>query len=105
MLWGLFSINSCSEQGLLSSCGAWLLIVVVSLIAEQGLHGTWALVVAAHGLNSGSSRALGHRFNSFGLSCSVAHGILLDQGSPVSPTLSGGFFITDPPGKPGIIYF
>ena len=28
------------------------LTVVVSLVAEQGLYGTWASVVAAHGLSS-----------------------------------------------------
>ena len=35
-----------------------------------------------------------------GLSCSVACGIFLDQGSnPVSPALAGRFFTTRPPGK------
>ena len=35
------------------------------------------------------------------LSCSVACGIFLDQGSiePVSPALAGEFFSTEPPGK------
>ena len=36
-----------------------------------------------------------------GLSCSVACGIFLDQGSnPVSPALAGGFLTTEPSGKP-----
>ena len=50
------------------------------------------------------------------LSCSEAHVIFLDQGlNPVSPALAGGFFTTEPPGKPphptfsffkyGFIYF
>ena len=43
-----------------------LLTVVASLVVEQGFKGTWASVVAAHGLSSCSSWALEHRFNSFG---------------------------------------
>ena len=36
-----------------------------------------------------------------GLSCSVACGILPDQGiEPISAALASGFFTTEPPGKP-----
>ena len=39
-----------------------------------------------------------------GLSCSRACGIFLDQAGnePVSPTLAGRFFTTEPPGRPQI---
>ena len=35
-----------------------------------------------------------------GLSCPVACGVFLDQGSNLCPSLAGGFFATEPPGKP-----
>ena len=35
-----------------------------------------------------------------GLSCSMACGIFLVQGLKLSPALAGGFFTTEPPGKP-----
>ena len=38
-------------------------IVVASLIAEHGLWGSWASVVAEHGLNSCGSRALERKLN------------------------------------------
>ena len=41
-------------------------IVVVSLVAEHGLYGTWASVVAARGLRSCCSAALEHRLSSCG---------------------------------------
>ena len=53
--------SSCSEWGLLG-----LLIVVTFLVAEHGLSGMWASVVAAHGLSSCGSQALEHRLNSCG---------------------------------------
>ena len=37
-----------------------------------------------------------------GLSCCTAFGIFLDQGLKLSPALAGGFFNTEPPGKPSI---
>ena len=48
-------LSSCINQGLLSSCSAWLLVAVASLVAEHGLWGTWASVVAAQGLQSTGS--------------------------------------------------
>ena len=45
-----------------------LLIAVASLVAEQGLQGTWASVVVVQGL-----------------SCPAACGIFLDQGSNPCP--------------------
>ena len=74
MLLGLFS--SCSEQGP-------LFIAVACLIAEHRRKGMQASVVVVHGINSCSLQALEHRLSSCGPgpSCSMAHGILLDQGS------------------------
>ena len=64
-------------------CGARLLTVVASLVAEHGLQahrlsscGTWASVVVARGLQSTGPVVVAH-----GLSCSAACGIFPDQGS------------------------
>ena len=60
-----------------------LLIAVASLVAEHGLQSTQPSAVVA-----------------YGLSCLVTCGIFLDQGlNPASPTLSGGFLTTGPPGR------
>ena len=71
-----------------------LLIAVASLITEQGLHGTWASAVVAYGLSHCRSRTLEHRFSNVvhGLNCSVVF--------PLSIALAGGFFTTEPLGKP-----
>ena len=68
--------------------------VVVSL-AEHGLSGTHASVVAAPGLQSTGSVVAGH-----GFSCSAACGSFPDQGSNPSPALASGFFTTESAGKP-----
>ena len=57
---------------LLSSCGAWLPVVVASLVAEHRLQGARASAVAAWGLQSAGSVVMAH-----GLSCSVWDGIFL----------------------------
>ena len=54
--------SSCSEQGLLSSCGAWAFIAMASLAAFPRLHSTGSVVVVTR------------------LSCSPACGIFSDQG-------------------------
>ena len=54
------------------------------------------LGTCAPGLWSAGSVVVEH-----GLSCSVARGGLPGPGTePVSPALAGGFFATEPPGKP-----
>ena len=60
-----------------------LLIAVASLIVKYGLQGTRALVVAIFLLSSCGSKALepGSIVVVHGLSCSVACGAFLDQGS------------------------
>ena len=61
-----------------------LLMVAASLVAEHGLWGSWASVVAVHRL----------RFPS-GMWDLPASGT-----ESLSPVLAGRFFITEPPGKP-----
>ena len=56
----------------------------------------WALAVAAPRLQSTGSIVMIP-----GPSCSMACGIIPDQGlNPMSPTLAGEFFTTEPPRKP-----
>ena len=63
----------------------------------------WSTGSRAHRLNSRSPRALQHRPQSWGAVAFVAprHVDLPGPGvKPVSPALAGGFFTTEPPGKP-----
>ena len=66
--------SSCGERGLLFVVVRGLLIVVASLVAENGL-GARASVAVARRLQSAGSVVVVH-----GLSGSVACGISLDQG-------------------------
>ena len=50
-----------------------LLITLVSLVAEHGLSGVWALVAVAHGLTSCGSWALEYRLNSCGVQSKLLH--------------------------------
>ena len=79
-----------------------LLTAVVSLVVEHRLQvhrlrQVWCVgsVVVVPGLKSISSLVVAHR-----LICSAACGIFPDQGSNLCPALAGGFFTTEPPGKP-----
>ena len=54
-------------------------------------------VVVVPGLESAGSIAVVH-----GLSCFPANRIFPDQESKLSPVAAGGFFTTEPPGKPTI---
>ena len=63
----LTALGLCCSAWAFSSCSEWepllvvvlgLLIAVASLVAEHELQGTWAPVVAAHRLSSGSLEAL-----------------------------------------------
>ena len=76
--------SSCTEQWLLFVAVRGLLIVVASLVAEQGL---WAL---------------GRRLSSCGARVYLLRGMWDLPGpriEPVSPALAGGFLTTAPPGK------
>ena len=81
-----------------------LLLAVAPLVAEHRLEGTQTSVAVARGLSSCASTgsvAVAHR-----PSCSVTRGIFPDQGSnQCPPALVGGFFTTEPPGKPSIEVF
>ena len=81
-----------------------------------GLHccSGFSLIVVSGGFSCCGAWALEHRLNSCdqGLSCPVAHETFLDQGwdlpgpgiERMSPALVGGFFTTEPPGKPYSYY-
>ena len=76
-------------------CGAGVLIVVASLVAEHGLQ--------ACGLSSCGSRSLERRLSSCGAQSQLLRSMWDLPGSglePVSPALAGGFLTTEPPGKP-----
>ena len=79
---GSLSLVSASRGYLLRCLGIPLLQASLAWASLVAL-GSQASVVAAHGLKSCSAQALEHRLNSpvGQLSCSVACGILLDQGS------------------------
>ena len=103
LLHGLFC--SCGEQGLLSSCGVW-----ASYCGGFSCHGAWA---QRHGLQSlssystwpqllpfSSSRAQTQQLWYTRLCCSVAHGILLDQGWNSHLLHWQADSVTELPGKP-----
>ena len=84
--------------GLLFSCSLQASHCVASLVAEPGLQQLRHVgsVVVAPRLQSTGSTVVAH-----GLSCSVPCAIFLDQGSNWRLLhLAGGFFTTEPPGKP-----
>ena len=77
--------------------------VAASPVAEHRLLARWTSVVAARGLGSCGSRALGHRLNSWAARIYLLRGMwdLPRPGiEPVSPALAGGFFTTEPSEKP-----
>ena len=67
-----------------------------------GLSSCRAQAVGRMGFRSCGSRAPEHGLNSVacGLSCSVACGVLSDQGLKLSPALAGRLSTTEPPGEP-----
>ena len=77
-----------------------LILPVVSLVAEQGLSGAWTSVVVVCGLSSWRSQAqsLWH----MGLAARGMWALLRSGIEPVSLALAGGFFTTEPPGKPSV---
>ena len=91
---GLRAFSSFGERGLLASCGAQT-IAGASLAAEHRLPGPPASATAVH--------ALEHRLRSCGAQAWLLRGMwgLPRPGNElVSPALAGGFFTTEPPGKP-----
>ena len=80
-----------------------LLIAVASFVAKHRLQGMGASIAVAHGLSSCYSWALEHKLSSCGTWAQLLQGTWDLPGSgmePVSPVLAGGFFTTEPPGKP-----
>ena len=94
LLLGLFS--SYSEQGLLTSCSA-------QASDCNGFPCGRAQAVGRVGYGSCGSQALEHRLNSCGAQAYLVRGMWDLPGSgikPMSPASAGGFFTTEPPGKP-----
>ena len=84
--------------GFLSSCS-----VMASHFSGFSCCGAWASVVMACGFSSCGSQALEAKVNSCGAWAKLLWGMwdLPRPGiEPVSPALAGGFFTTEPPGKP-----
>ena len=79
----------CIDFSLIAMSRDYSLIVVCGLLIEAAflVVKTWASQVVAHGFNNCGSQALEHRFN-----------------KPVSPALGGGFFTTEPSGKPQSVF-
>ena len=92
--------------GPFSSSGEWeLSLVLVHGLLPCGFSclGVWAPVVPARGLSSCSSWAPEHRLSGCGTWALPHHGMwgLPRSGmEPMSPALAGGFFTTEPQGKP-----
>ena len=87
---------SCEQQGLLSSCSAW-----VSHCGGFSCCGAWTL--GCVGFSSCGSQALEHRFNSCGAWAQLLRS-MWDLPGPgiklMSLALAGRFFTTELPGRP-----
>ena len=97
LLHGLLS--GFGEWGLLSSCSDWA--------SHWGSFSCGAQPLGRVGFNSCSSKALELRFNSCGSHTWLLCGMWDLPGpgiEPVLPSLAGGFFITEPPGKPQLCF-
>ena len=92
------------ESGGYSLVVGWgLLVAVASLVAEHGFWGTPASGVVDCGLRSCGFQALEHRFSICGTRAELLCGMWHLSGSgikPMSPALAGGFYTTEPSGKP-----
>ena len=90
------SAGSSILGGLFSACGAW---------ASRcgGFSCCQAQALGPVGFSSCSSQALDHRLNSGAALAQLLQGMWDLPGSviePTSPALAGGFFTTEPPGRP-----
>ena len=103
-------LHRCQDFFLVSASRGYSIVVVcrlhisvATLAVEQGLWGTWASEVVAHGFSSCISCTLQHRLDSCGTRAQLLHSMWDPPGSgieAVAPALTGGFFTTKPPGKP-----
>ena len=81
----------------------WLLTVVASLVVENELQGMSASVVVGTWAQWLQLPGLEHRLNSGRTWAELLHGTWDLPGSgiePMTPALAGGFFTTEPQGKP-----
>ena len=89
-----WAFSSHCKQGLLSG------------ISGLSCRGSWA--PGLEGSGNCSSQALGHRLSSCGPCAQLLRGLWDLPGSGTKPTsaaLAGGFFTTEPPGKPYFMIF
>ena len=73
------------------------------LLLESMGYWQGGFLVVAHGLNSCNLQVLEHQLSSCGARAQLLRGMWDLPGSgiePMSPALAGGFFTTEPPGKP-----
>ena len=90
-----------------------LLIAVASFVVEHRLQSVWALIVAVCRLSNCGSWTLENRLNGCGTWAYLLHGpyglglwvLPRPEIESVSPALAGGFFTTEPPGKPNLSFF
>ena len=94
--------------GVLSSRGVQASHCRASLVVEHGLWCVFASAVVPYGLCGCNSWSLEHRLNSWGAWAWLFRG-MWDHSrpgiEPMSPALVGGFFTTEPPGKPLFLDF
>ena len=74
---------------------------MASLVSERRLQGAQASVAAARGLSNFRLQAPEHRLSCCGTWAWLFHGMCdLHSTEPMSSVLAGGFFTTEPSGKP-----
>ena len=98
---GFSLVAESKDHSLVAMCR--LLTAMASLVVEHRLQGMQTLAVAAHGLSSCSSQALEQGFSNCSTWAQLFHGMWDTPGPGIesaSPALAGGFFTTEPPGKP-----
>ena len=106
--WAFFPLIVVSGTTIVAVCS--FLIAVASIVVKHEKPQLLRVdsVVAAHGLSGCGSWAPEHRLSSCGTWAQLLCGRWDLPGSgvePMSPTLAGGFFSTEPLGKPGSFNF
>ena len=97
----------CTGFSLVAASRGYSLIVVAQASHRNGFSCCGAQALGCEGVRSSGSRALEHRLSSCGAGTQLLHSMWDPPGigariEPMSPALAGGFFTTEPPGKPMI---
>ena len=97
-MWALSLVASSRGCSLLAVCR--LLSLAAAFVAQALGH--LGFSICNMWLSSCNFWAPDHRLSNCGtwLSCAEAYGIVRNQGWNMSPAFAGGFFTTEPPGKP-----